>query len=140
MSSSVNSGVWSRVKGSRHEGRRGRHPGRRERGHRPFLRARRRPAAPERTASGYRDYRPETVERIALTRELQAVGFTLARGSRRARRPRRRRRDLRIRAVAPRRSSVSASTPGSPSSTLYASSIVAAQNACASGRCRFTSA
>jgi DNA-binding transcriptional MerR regulator len=34
--------------------------------------------APDRTASGYRDYRPETVERIRLTRALQAVGFTLA--------------------------------------------------------------
>jgi DNA-binding transcriptional MerR regulator len=34
--------------------------------------------APARTASGYRDYRPETVERIRLTRALQTVGFTLA--------------------------------------------------------------
>src|SRR3954471_19680362 len=34
------------------------------------------PTAP-RTASGYRDYQPETVERIRLTRELQAIGFTL---------------------------------------------------------------
>ena len=34
------------------------------------------PAA--RTASGYRDYQPETVERIRLTRELQAIGFTLS--------------------------------------------------------------
>src|SRR4051812_24151068 len=33
--------------------------------------------APVRTASGYRDYEPETVERIRLTRELQAIGFTL---------------------------------------------------------------
>jgi DNA-binding transcriptional MerR regulator len=32
---------------------------------------------PARTASGYRDYRPETVERIQLTRQLQAIGFTL---------------------------------------------------------------
>jgi DNA-binding transcriptional MerR regulator len=32
---------------------------------------------PARTASGYRDYRPETVERIQLTRKLQAIGFTL---------------------------------------------------------------
>jgi DNA-binding transcriptional MerR regulator len=32
---------------------------------------------PGRTASGYRDYVPETVERIRLTRELQAIGFTL---------------------------------------------------------------
>jgi DNA-binding transcriptional MerR regulator len=34
------------------------------------------PAA--RTASGYRDYEPSTVERIRLTRELQAIGFTLS--------------------------------------------------------------
>jgi DNA-binding transcriptional MerR regulator len=34
-------------------------------------------ARPERTASGYRDFQPETVERIQLTRELQAIGFTL---------------------------------------------------------------
>jgi DNA-binding transcriptional MerR regulator len=33
--------------------------------------------SPEREPSGYRDYAPETVERIQLTRELQAIGFTL---------------------------------------------------------------
>ena len=33
--------------------------------------------SPDREASGYRDYAPETVERIQLTRELQAIGFTL---------------------------------------------------------------
>ena len=32
---------------------------------------------PARTESGYRDYEPGTVERIRLTRELQAIGFTL---------------------------------------------------------------
>src|SRR3954453_16154712 len=32
---------------------------------------------PARTQSGYRDYAPGTVERIRLTRELQAIGFTL---------------------------------------------------------------
>lgn len=32
---------------------------------------------PARTSSGYRDYEPETVERIRLTRKLQAIGFTL---------------------------------------------------------------
>jgi DNA-binding transcriptional MerR regulator len=32
---------------------------------------------PARTESGYRDYRPDVVERIRLTRELQAIGFTL---------------------------------------------------------------
>jgi DNA-binding transcriptional MerR regulator len=30
-----------------------------------------------RTSSGYRDYAGETVERIGLVRELQAIGFTL---------------------------------------------------------------
>ena len=30
-----------------------------------------------RESSGYRDYTPETVERIQLTRELQAIGLTL---------------------------------------------------------------
>jgi DNA-binding transcriptional MerR regulator len=35
-------------------------------------------AAPERTASGYRHYEPGTIERIRLTRELQAIGFTLS--------------------------------------------------------------
>jgi MerR family mercuric resistance operon transcriptional regulator/MerR family copper efflux transcriptional regulator len=34
--------------------------------------------APERTESGYRDYTPDTVGRIRLTRELQAIGFTLS--------------------------------------------------------------
>ena len=33
--------------------------------------------APARTASGYRDYEPDIVDRIRLTRELQAIGFTL---------------------------------------------------------------
>jgi MerR family mercuric resistance operon transcriptional regulator/MerR family copper efflux transcriptional regulator len=34
--------------------------------------------APARTASGYRDYEPDVVDRIRLTRRLQAIGFTLA--------------------------------------------------------------
>jgi DNA-binding transcriptional MerR regulator len=34
--------------------------------------------APARTESGYRDYVPDTVERIRLTRELQGIGFTLS--------------------------------------------------------------
>jgi DNA-binding transcriptional MerR regulator len=34
-------------------------------------------APPARTASGYRDYAPETVERIQFTRQLQSIGFTL---------------------------------------------------------------
>jgi DNA-binding transcriptional MerR regulator len=32
---------------------------------------------PARTESGYRDYQPQTIERIQLTRQLQAIGFTL---------------------------------------------------------------
>ncbi len=32
---------------------------------------------PARTESGYRSYERDTVERIKLTRELQAIGFTL---------------------------------------------------------------
>jgi DNA-binding transcriptional MerR regulator len=32
---------------------------------------------PARTESGYRDYEADTVGRIQLTRELQAIGFTL---------------------------------------------------------------
>ena len=35
------------------------------------------PAA-ERTASGYRDYEPATVERIRLAREFQAIGLSLS--------------------------------------------------------------
>jgi DNA-binding transcriptional MerR regulator len=33
---------------------------------------------PARTESGYRDYVPGTVDRIRLTRQLQAIGFTLS--------------------------------------------------------------
>jgi DNA-binding transcriptional MerR regulator len=33
---------------------------------------------PARTASGYREYEPDTVERIQLTRQLQRIGLTLA--------------------------------------------------------------
>src|SRR5262249_7000568 len=33
---------------------------------------------PQRTASGYRDYAGGTIDRILLTRELQAIGFTLS--------------------------------------------------------------
>jgi DNA-binding transcriptional MerR regulator len=34
-------------------------------------------APPARTPSGYRDYAPETVERIQFTRQLQSIGFRL---------------------------------------------------------------
>jgi DNA-binding transcriptional MerR regulator len=33
---------------------------------------------PARTESGYRDYQRGTIDRIRLTRELQAIGFTLS--------------------------------------------------------------
>jgi DNA-binding transcriptional MerR regulator len=33
---------------------------------------------PARTESGYRTYEPGVIERIRLTRELQAIGFTLS--------------------------------------------------------------
>jgi DNA-binding transcriptional MerR regulator len=33
---------------------------------------------PDRTESGYRTYEPGVVERIRLTRQLQAIGFTLS--------------------------------------------------------------
>jgi DNA-binding transcriptional MerR regulator len=33
---------------------------------------------PERRPSGYRDYASDTIERIQFTRELQAIGFTLS--------------------------------------------------------------
>jgi MerR family mercuric resistance operon transcriptional regulator/MerR family copper efflux transcriptional regulator len=32
---------------------------------------------PSRRPSGYREYEPDTVDRIRLTRELQAIGFSL---------------------------------------------------------------
>jgi len=32
---------------------------------------------PERRPSGYREYAPATIDRIKLTRELQAIGFSL---------------------------------------------------------------
>ncbi len=35
-------------------------------------------AAPERTPSGYRDYKPEAVERLQFIRDAQASGLTLA--------------------------------------------------------------
>ena len=95
--------------------------------------------APERTASGYRDYRPETVERIALTRELQAIGFTLGEavdalaahdtGTATCETER-----WRLQAVLDRVDARLAEL------TALRSRITQAQEACASGRCRFTSA
>jgi DNA-binding transcriptional MerR regulator len=93
--------------------------------------------APDRTASGYRDYRPETVERIRLTRALQAVGFTLAdavdalaahdAGGATCESER-----WRLQAVLDRVDAQLADL------RALRSRIVDAQQACASGRCMFT--
>jgi DNA-binding transcriptional MerR regulator len=93
--------------------------------------------APDRTASGYRDYRPETVERIRLTRALQAVGFTLAdavdalaahdAGGATCESER-----WRLQAVLDRVDAQLADLQA------LRSRIVDAQQACASGRCMFT--
>jgi DNA-binding transcriptional MerR regulator len=94
---------------------------------------------PARTESGYRDYEPVTVERIQLTRELQAVGFTLADA---------------VDALAAHdaggatcesegwRLQVVLDRVDAKLAELNAlrERIVQAQNACAGGQCRFTSA
>jgi DNA-binding transcriptional MerR regulator len=73
----VNSGVWSRVKGySVRIGEIANRSGVTVDTVRFYERLGVLPS-PEREPSGYRDYAPETVERIQLTRELQAIGFTL---------------------------------------------------------------
>lgn len=77
MPGSVNSGVWSRVKGRRVRiGEVAKHAGVTVDTVRFYERIGVLPAA-ARTGSGYRDYEPDTVERIRLTRELQAIGFSL---------------------------------------------------------------
>jgi DNA-binding transcriptional MerR regulator len=95
--------------------------------------------APERTPSGYRDYRPEIVERIGLTRELQAIGFTLREavdalaahdaGDATCESER-----WRLQAVLERVDTKLAEL------TALRARIVQAQDACASGQCRFISA
>jgi DNA-binding transcriptional MerR regulator len=94
---------------------------------------------PARTASGYRVYRPETVERIQLTRELQALGFTLNEaadalaahdgGGATCESER-----WRLQAVRDRVDAKLAEL------TALRARIVEAQDACAKGRCRFTAA
>lgn len=93
--------------------------------------------APPRTESGYRDYEPGVVERIRLTRELQAIGFTLndAVGALKAH-------DAggatceserwRLQAVLDRVDAKLAEL------TALRGRIVEAQEACAAGNCRFT--
>jgi DNA-binding transcriptional MerR regulator len=95
--------------------------------------------APERTESGYRDYEPATVERIQLTRELQAIGFTLAdavdalaahdAGGATCETER-----WRLQVVLDRVDAKLAEL------NALRDRIVQAQDACVSGRCRFTSA
>ena len=95
--------------------------------------------SPARTESGYRDYVPETVERIRLTRELQAIGFTLNEavdaltahdaGGATCESER-----WRLQAVLHRVDTKLAEL------TALRSRIVDAQAACEGGRCRFSSA
>jgi MerR family mercuric resistance operon transcriptional regulator/MerR family copper efflux transcriptional regulator len=95
--------------------------------------------APARTPSGYRDYRPETVERIGLTRELQAIGFTLgetvdALAAHDAGQATCESERWRLQAALDRVDAKLAEL------TALRARIVEAQGACAEGRCRFTSA
>jgi len=93
---------------------------------------------PDRTASGYRDFRPETVERIGLTRELQAIGFTLgeavdALAAHDAGGATCESEQWRLQSVLDRVDRQLAEL------AALRARIVAAQDACASGHCRFTS-
>jgi DNA-binding transcriptional MerR regulator len=95
--------------------------------------------APERTASGYRDYRHETVERIGLTRELQAIGFTLseaveALAAHDTGEATCESEQWRLQAVLDRVDAKLAEL------TALRARITAAQDACASGQCRFATA
>ena len=93
--------------------------------------------APARTGSGYRDYEPGAVERIRLTRQLQAIGFTLTgavdalaahdAGGATCESER-----WRLQAVLDRVDAKLAEL------TALRGRIVEAQDACAGGRCMFT--
>jgi DNA-binding transcriptional MerR regulator len=94
--------------------------------------------APARTASGYRDYEPGTIERIRLTRELQAIGFTLndavdALAAHDAGGATCESERWRLQAVRDRVDAKLAEL------TALRGRIVEAQDACASGDCMFTS-
>ena len=94
---------------------------------------------PARTSSGYRDYRPETVERIQFTRELQAIGFTLgeavdALAAHDAGDATCESEQWRLQAVLDRVDAKLGEL------RALRGRIVAAQDACASGRCMFTAA
>ena len=94
--------------------------------------------SPARTESGYRDYEPETIGRIRLTRELQAIGFTLneavdALAAHDAGGATCESERWRLQAVRDRVDAKLAEL------TALRGRIVDAQAACEQGRCRFTS-
>ena len=94
--------------------------------------------SPARTDSGYRDYEPETIGRIRLTRELQAIGFTLneavdALAAHDAGGATCESERWRLQAVRDRVDAKLAEL------TALRGRIVDAQAACEQGRCRFTS-
>ena len=93
---------------------------------------------PARTESGYRDYEPGTVDRIRLTRELQAIGFTLneavdALAAHDAGGATCESEQWRLQSVLDRVDRQLAEL------AALRARIVAAQDACASGHCRFRS-
>jgi len=93
--------------------------------------------APAREPSGYRDYAPDTIERIQLTRELQAVGFRLndvidALAAHDAGGATCESERWRLEAALARVDAKLAEL------TALRGRIVEAQEACAAGRCRFT--
>jgi DNA-binding transcriptional MerR regulator len=92
---------------------------------------------PARTSSGYRDYHPDVIERIRLTRKLQAIGFTLADAvdalaAHDAAGATCESEQWRLQAVLDRVDSKLAELGA------LRARIVQAQDACASGRCMFT--
>ena len=139
MLTRVNSGPWSRVKGWSHENRRARDAVSVSVDTVRFYERMGVLPAPAREPSGYRDYAVETIERIRLTRELQAVGFTLndvidalaahdARGA--TCESERWRLDAALDRVDAKLAELNA----------LRGRIVEAREACAAGRCRFTAA
>jgi DNA-binding transcriptional MerR regulator len=93
---------------------------------------------PARTESGYRDYEPDTVERIRLRRELRAIGLTLndavdALAAHDAGGATCESERWRLQAVLDRVDARLVEL------TALRGRIVEAQEACASGRCTFTS-
>jgi DNA-binding transcriptional MerR regulator len=138
MRRSVDSGLWSRVKGSSHEdGEVATQAGVTVDTVRFYERVGVLPA-PARTESGYRDYEPGTVDRIRLTRELQGLGFTLtdaadALAAHDAGGATCESEQWRLQAVLERVDAKLAEL------NALRGRIVEAQDACAGGRCMFTS-